>query len=130
MKIFRLKKRITQSFRFVLILGILSSFDAQAAKNRCDHLVQELKAMQQAQHQLLTAHSSKNELLSETMIRHAEQLEQILATDRPIKKNHIQNLRLSAKAFQQHEDRESRLVQRFEKASDRLLGQVQACMEQ
>lgn len=86
--------------------------------------------MQQAQHQLLTSHSSKNELLSETMIRHAEQLEQILATDRPIKKNHIQNLRLSAKAFQQHEDRESRLVQRFEKASDRLLGQVQACMEQ
>lgn len=86
--------------------------------------------MQQAQHQLLTSHSSKNELLANTLNRHAEYLEQVLANDRQVKKSHIQKLRLSAKAFHLHENRELQLIQRFEKASDQLLGQVQACIEQ
>ena len=110
-----------------LLLFLLSSA-AHATNNKCENLAQELKAMQQAQHQLLESRAAKGELLSETMDQHAAQLEKILASSHQIKRGHIQNLRLSAKAFRGHENREAQLIQRFEKASDQLLDQVQACL--
>lgn len=86
--------------------------------------------MKMAQHQLLESRSATTELFSNALNQHADNFEQILADSQRIKKSHVQNLRVSAKAFQKHENQESQLIQRFEKASDQLLDQVQACIEQ
>ena len=119
--------------RVVIIVSILMSLllaaDSQAGSKKCMDLIQELQAMQKAQHQLLQSFSQKNGMVAETLDQHADQLQMKMSRQGKLKKSDIQGLRLSAKAFRSHESKEENLVERFERASQQLFDQVQSCLE-
>ncbi len=112
-----------------MALSLLFTADSNASASKCASLVQELQAMQKAQHQLFQSFSQKNGTVARTFDQHANQLDKKLAQQGKLKKSDLQVLKQSANAFRGHELRESNLVQRFEKASQQLFDQVQSCLE-
>jgi hypothetical protein len=109
------------------IAAILLALPSIAA-SKCDDLIQEIKSMQNAQKQLLQSLSQKNEMIATVLDQNADKLEKKMTVQRALKKSDLYSLRVSAKAFRNHEQRESALIERFEKASAELLDQVQTCI--
>lgn len=105
------------------------SFSVFASSPKCDELVADLKAMRIAQKQLLLSLSGKNEMFAMVLDQNAKKLEKTMGVRRVIKKSDLQILHVSARTFRNHQERESALVDRFEKASSDLLDQVQVCLE-
>lgn len=108
--------------------ALLFSVSALAAAPKCEELSQDLKAMQEAQKQLLQSLSRKNEMMATVLDQSAEKLEKILTHNRTMKKSDLSGLHISARAFRNHEKRETALIEKFERASGELLDQVQGCL--
>ncbi|MFN7454468.1 MAG: hypothetical protein ACK5RO_07390 [Pseudobdellovibrionaceae bacterium] len=94
----------------------------------CSDLVLELHAMQAAQSSLLKSFVSKNETMAESFDQVATELKVRKQKKESIKNRDIAALSKSAEAFRGHGDREAKLVQRFEKASQDLVRQVEICL--
>lgn len=111
---------------FVLV-GLLST-SAMAAQSQCASLAEDLKAMQSAQRELLQSLSDKSGLMASVLDQSAEKLEKIMAKNRGMKRSDLSSLRMSAKAYRNHEQREKVLISKFQRASDGLLDQVRSCL--
>ncbi|MFN7825301.1 MAG: hypothetical protein ACK5P6_08065 [Pseudobdellovibrionaceae bacterium] len=94
----------------------------------CSDLVLELHAMQAAQSSLLKSFVSKNETMAESFDQVATELKVRKQKKESIKNRDIAALSKSAEAFRGHGEREAKLVQRFEKASQDLVRQVEICL--
>jgi len=101
----------------LVIFGISSSSFAQ--KTSCQKLTADLTSMQNAQKALLASFVKKNKMLAESLEAHSEKVDSKTSL----------KLKRSADVFRQHEIREAQLVERFEKASAQLIGQVQECLD-
>jgi hypothetical protein len=115
----------------ILVSIFLSSVGFAAANltaNKCENLIQDLKSMQAAQTELLSSFMKKNETMAEVLDQHADRLEKSLILHQSLKKTDLRSLHLSAEAFRGHQQKETAIVDRFGKASNDLLDQVEACL--
>jgi len=94
----------------------------------CSDLILELQAMQAAQSSLLKTFVSKNETMAESFDQVAAELKERKQKKESIKNKDIAALSKSAEAFRGHGEREAKLVQRFEKASQDLVKQFEVCL--
>jgi hypothetical protein len=112
----------------VFLLSIFISVSSFAAAPKCEELTQDLKAMQAAQHQLLSTLGQRNDMMATVLDQSAEKLEKIMSRSRTLRKSDLSVLHVSARTFRSHEKRESVLIEKFEKASAELLNQVETCL--
>jgi thioredoxin-related protein len=122
------KTGILKAVVIMIVFHLAALSLAQAEEKNCAELSQDLRAMQNAQHQLLAAFEQKTAGLAATFDIHAENLQKALKRSGSLKKTDFQGLRKSATALRKHQIKETDLVTRFEKASALLLDQVQACL--
>jgi hypothetical protein len=97
--------------------------------SRCEEMVQDLKAMQAAQRQLLQSLGEKNQIIAMVLDQNAQKLEKLMSKQRTLRKSDLSSLHVSAKAFRGHEKRETALIAKFQHASDELLTEVESCLE-
>ncbi len=110
---------------------IFSSFVfANSNSSQCRDLIHDLQAMQSAQKELMRSFSQKNEMMAVVLEQNADKFEKSLTSRRALKRSDFSSLRVSARAFRGHEQRESALIERFQKASEQLMEQVQSCLSQ
>ncbi len=69
-------------------------------------------------------------MMAVVLEQNADKFEKSLTSRRALKRSDFSSLRVSARAFRGHEQRESALIERFQKASDQLMEQVQSCLSQ
>jgi len=114
----------------VWTLTILSfqAFANDPVPRTCSDLILELQAMQAAQSSLLKTFVSKNETMAESFDQVAAELKERKQKKESIKNKDIAALSKSAEAFRGHGEREAKLVQRFEKASQDLVKQFEVCL--
>lgn len=117
-------------FVSAIIMGLLLTADSQAADKKCSDVMKELQAMKKAQHQLFASFTQKNGTVAEVLDQHADQLQNKMNRQGKLKKTDLNSLKQSAKAFRGHEEREEKLVQRFEKATQELFEQVESCLNE
>ncbi len=84
--------------------------------------------MQSAQRELLKSLSEKSGMVANVLDQSAEKLEKIMSMNRGMKKSDLTAIRMSAKAYRGHGQREKALISKFQKASDSLLDQVRSCL--
>ena len=110
-------------------LFVLCSARLFAATSRCAELGQELNSMQKAQTQLLESFVRRDGDFAQTLEQHESKLERTLSKSGHLKRSDILVLRRSAAVFRALEEKEQALVAKFEKASEKLLTEVQTCLE-
>lgn len=96
----------------------------QAQPEDCSQLVQQVRAMNQAQSALLGSMLRKNQSMSRTLDQYADEF----SAQPRLTKAEIISLRKSAKAFVQHEQREAQLISRFEKSAKELSDKITVCL--
>lgn len=106
----------------------LAQANISDVKKTCSDLVNDLKAMQKAQSELLNSFQRKSQSIASTLDIHAENLRKKAQIKGKLKSNEIGILNRSADALRHHQAKEAELVGRFEKASAQLLDQVQTCL--
>ena len=111
----------------VLIFGGISQ--AFAASSRCSELSAELNSMKNAQSQLLQTFVQRDGDFAQTLEQHEAKLEKTMAKAGALKKADLLVMLRSAAAFRSHQDKEQDLVNKFEKATEKLLTEVQTCLE-
>ncbi len=109
----------------VLSLSILFAMVSGAEARSCSELTQDLRAMQKAQASLLQSMIRKNESMASTLDQYA----QTLGTKKNLRKSDTLGMRKSATAFRNHQEREEKLVRRFENKTDELISQVEECLK-
>ncbi len=111
---------------FHLLAGSLANADE---RKTCADLIQDLKAMQQAQQQLFYSFDQKTTSIATTLDLHSENLQKAQKKYGKLKKTDFKGLNRSADALRNNQAKEAELIARFEKASSQLLDQVQSCLE-
>ncbi len=81
--------------------------------------------MHRAQTQLLESMVHKNESMASTLDQYAQNFSQ----QNKVRKADVVSLRKSAMAFRNHEGREQKLVQRFEKKTGELVEMIASCLQ-
>ena len=110
-------------------LVVFSTIHSFAASSRCAELSQELNSMQRAQAQLLESFARRDGDFAQTLEQHESKLERVLSKSGHVRRSDILVLRRSAAVFRSHEEKEQELVSKFEKATEKLLTEVQTCLD-
>lgn len=84
--------------------------------------------MQAAQASLLKSLSQKNESMAKTLDQFSRNFEDLAQSKKSVQRKDIVGLKISAKAFREHGNREDQLIQRFETATSELFNQVESCL--
>lgn len=84
--------------------------------------------MQQAQASLLKSLSKKNESMAKTLDQFGKNFEGLASQKKSVRRADVLGLKISAKAFREHGNREEQLIKRFEIATNELLNQVESCL--
>lgn len=104
---------------------------AQAEKlspENCSNLREELRAMQVAQKTLLTNMVQNNQTMATTLEDYSTKLKESSKIRRPITSKDVSSLHQSADAFRSHGARESKLIAKFNQASEGLMKRVETCL--
>lgn len=106
-------------------MGFLFVLAAQVSEARsCGDLSQDLRSMQKAQDSLLQSMVRKNDSMATTLDQYSE----TLSVKKAVKKTDLIGMKKSAEAFRKHQDREEKLVQRFQIKTAELLEEVENCL--
>lgn len=116
---------------FLLMLGlhVVAGSLANAGEKTCAELIDDVKAMRQAQSQLFNSYDQKTSSIATTLDLHSENLQKAQKKYGRLKKTDFKGLNRSADALRKNQLKEANLIARFEKASSQLLDQVQSCLE-
>jgi len=112
---------------FLTVVALQSNALTEA---QCREAKLELKAMRDAQKSLLTNMVSNNQTMASTLEEYSAQLKTSAKIRRPISAQDISSLHQSAAAFRAHGARESKLISKFNQASDRLFARIDACLSE
>ena len=98
---------------------------AKAEAKSCSELSSELHSMQTAQTSLLQSMVRKNESMASTLDQYADNF----SVRKAVRKADIVGFHKSAQAFRNHQDREEKLVQRFQSKTDELISSIDECLK-
>ncbi len=121
------------NFWQALILVFLATAAVQSnalTEVQCKDAKLELKAMRAAQKALLTNMVANNQTMASTLDDYSTHLKEASKIKRPITVQDISSLHQSASAFRAHGARESKLVSKFSRASDKLFERIEACLSE
>lgn len=100
-----------------------------AAPSKCIGLSEEIKSMRDAERTLLRQMASNNTSFAMTLDQYAEEFSELSKTSRSLNVAHLSSIKRSAQAYRGHEQRELKLVGRFEEASDELFARIESCIK-
>lgn len=112
----------------ILTVAMILIASTASAKTSCEPLMKDLRAMQQAQASLLKSLSQKNESMAKTLDQFSKSFEGLALQKKYLRRADIVGLKISAKAFREHGNREEQLIKRFEDAAGELFNQVESCL--
>lgn len=98
--------------------------------SKCANLNDEIRAMREAERTMLRQMASNNQSFAMTLDNYADEFSQLSKSSRSLSVAHLTSLRKSAQSYRGHEQRELKLVDRFENASDNLFSRVEACLKE
>lgn len=119
-----------KSYRIYFLIGalVLSAIilmtKTTAHAKSCSDLNHELRAMQKAQSTLLQTMVKKNDSMASTL----DQFSESFSVKSKLKKTDLVGMKKSAQAFRRHQDREEKLVERFQNKTAELLDEVESCL--
>lgn len=109
----------------ILAAGMTVAMGAGAEAKTCSQLTEDLRAMQKAQSSLLETMVRKNESMASTLDEYAT----TFSVKKNLRKADLTGMKRSAQAFRNHQDREEKLVQRFESKTEQLISQIEDCLK-
>lgn len=123
----------------ILLVGLWGASEARASvppvalrlmpeanEMNCRDLVKDLRSFQKAQNLLMQSFAQRSETLAETLDLYKFDFQ---SKNGRLKTSDFLSLSQSADAFRSHSERESKLVDRFERTSAHLLEQVVRCLQ-